>query len=434
MKKFLSVRYILALVVFLTVIAPIPQAQNQNQKNNRPVPPWFFEMTSHWYNPWPTVPLYGVRLWNTGTAWADLNPADGVYDWKVLDSWLGAAQAHNVDELIYTLATTPQWASSNPNDTSCKRSPGTCDPPSDLNPDGSGTDQHWKDFVTAIATHAAGRIRYWEVWNEPQMPYFWNGTFPQIVRMAKDARTIIQGIDPNAKMLNAGDQAHGSYMIDWWTNYAAAGGFEYADIIAFHGYVNRYPFVCGTYPQAADLIGVVNTVRSIVPNSASKPLWDTEASWGDVNWGDCFTDPDLRSAFLAQFYMLHRSLHVRRFYWFAYDDDQTGGLYDASTGKLNQPGIAYQQVYDWMLGSTLTQDCSSTGTTWTCGLTGPNVYRAEVIWDTAQSCSNGTCQTTQYTVKSSFIQYRTLGGDTVPISNNQVPVGVKPILIENKTR
>jgi len=91
MKKFLLVGFTLAIVLFLTVAAPLSQAQNQNDKQP-PVPGWFFEMTAHWYNPWPSVPLYGVRLWNTGTAWSDLNPADGVYDWKVLDNWLGTAQ------------------------------------------------------------------------------------------------------------------------------------------------------------------------------------------------------------------------------------------------------------------------------------------------------------------------------------------------------
>jgi polysaccharide biosynthesis protein PslG len=435
MKKFSFVGYTLAIVLFLTVAAPLSQSQDQNQNDKQPpVPGWFFEMTAHWYNPWPAVPLYGVRLWNTGTAWSDINTADGVYDWQALDGWLAAAQKNHADELLYTLALTPSWASSNPNDASCKHNSGACDPPNDLNPDGSGTDQHWKDFVTAIATHAAGRIRFWEVWNEPVMPFFWNGTQAQMVRMAKDARAIILSIDPNAKMMNAGGQAHDNYMIDWWKNYAAAGGFEYADIIAFHGYVNNYPFVCGDYPKAADLVGVVNTVKSIVPDSASKPIWDTEASWGDVKWGDCFTDPDLRAAFLAQFYMMHRSLRVRRFYWFAYDDDETGGLIDPSTGKLNVDGIAYKQVDNWMLGNTLTQDCSATGTTWTCGFEGPNGYQAEVIWDTGESCGNGACQTTQYAVNSSFTQYRTLGGDTVAIQNSEVPIGAKPIIVENKTR
>jgi hypothetical protein len=375
-----------------------------------------------------------MRLWNTGTSWADINPAEGVYDWKALDHWLSSGDTEKTGKFLFTLAMVPQWASSNPNDISCKHNPGACDPPNDLNADGTGTNQHWKDFVTAVATHAAGKIRYWEVWNEPQMPFFWTGTQAQMRRMAKDSRPIILSIDPTAKMLNAGIQASDKFMNRWWYEYAAAGGFDYADIIAFHGYVNRHPFVCGNYPQAADLSGVVNTVRSIVPNSASKPLWDTEASWGDEKWGDCFNDPDLHTAFLAQFYFQHRSLHVWRFYWFAYDDTETGGLYDPGTGNLNDAGIAYEQVRDWMLGNTLIGTCSAVGTVWTCGLTGPGHYHAEAIWDTSRTCNQGACQTSTHSVDPSFTRYRTLQGDTVAINNNRVPIGAKPILLENHAR
>ena len=120
----------------------------------------------------------------------------------MLDHWLTAAQQTG-DDPLFTLGMTPQWASSRPNDKTCLPQPrGECDPPDDLNADGSGTDQHWKDFITAIVTHVNGRIHHWEVWNEPQAANAWTGTHAQLVRMAQDARTIIQSVDPKAKMLN----------------------------------------------------------------------------------------------------------------------------------------------------------------------------------------------------------------------------------------
>ncbi len=155
--------------------------------------------------PWPSEPFGALRLWDSDVSWSNVNLAPGVYDWTALDKWLAKASLHNVDTL-YTFGRTPAWASSNPTDTSCGFAPGACDPPNDLNLDGTGSNQHWKDFVTAIATHnlnsTTGHIKYWEIWNEAANPPTWTGSVAQTVRMAQDARQIILGIDPQAIILS----------------------------------------------------------------------------------------------------------------------------------------------------------------------------------------------------------------------------------------
>lgn len=444
MKTLLSAALTLAVLFILTGANDPLQARSQLDPGtsellpiNKPpsVPERFFGMSTHSLRDWPTVPMSDVRLWNTGTNWAVLNPQDGVYDWTILDKWLAATQEHGVSHVMYTLAMTPQWASSNPNDQTCKFSPGACDPPDDLNTDGSGTDQHWKNFVTAVAIHAAGRIKLWEVWNEPVNAFFWNGTFAQMVRMAQDARTIILSIDPTSRMLTPPNGANKAFGEKWWKSYAALGGLQYADIIGMHGYVNLPPQQCGNYPKASDFIIAVNNLKSIMAtyNASDKPIFDTESSWGHAA-ELCFTDPDLQAAFLAQFYLFHRSSGVRRLYWFAYDDGRTGQLYDPATKTLNEAGVAYQQVYTWMLGNTMTEHCSSVGNVWTCGFSGGKGYLAQAIWDADESCSQGKCQTINYQVDKSYTQYRTLDGKTIPINNNEVPIGAKPILLENHSR
>jgi len=421
---------LLMLFCFLSFDQPLT-AQSDKPATRRPVPPDFFQMETHWMRPWPVIPFGGLRLWDTGTTWAILNPSDGVYDWTNLDNWLAAAQEHGGDfDFLYTMAMTPQWASSDPGDASCGYGPGQCAPPNDLNPDGTGTDQHWKDFVQAIATHAAGRIRYWEIWNEPVNSNFWTGNFAQMVRMAKDARTIILSIDPNAKLLTPPNGALEAYGENWWKGYAAAGGLDYADIIALHGGVNRYPHYCGNWPKAEDFVTQVNNLQAILSvYHQHKYVWDTEASWGSVD-KICFTDQDLQAAFLAQFYMFHRSMRVVRFFWYSYYDSDTGQLFNTETGTLTKGGVAYQQVYNWMLGKTLTAPCSANGTIWTCNLIGPNGYVGEAIWNTALSCSQGTCQTESYAVDKTYTQYRTLSGDTNAITDGKVPIGAKPIMVE----
>jgi hypothetical protein len=137
----------------------------------------------------------------------------------------------------------------------------------------------------------------------------------------------------------------------------------------------------------------------------------------------------LQAAFLAQFYFFHRSMEVSRFYWYSYTDPNTGQLFDPNTGQLTKGGIAYKQVHDWMFAKTLT-GCSANNTIWTCGFSTPNGYVGEAVWDTAQSCSLGDCRTTEYPVNKIYTHYRTLGGETVSITNGKAPIGAKPILLE----
>ena len=379
--------------------------------------------------PWPQATFGTMRLWDTGTAWQDANPAAGVYDWTVLDRWISAAQTHGVTDMMYTFGKTPAWASSNPNDTSCTGfwGPGACDPPDDLNPDGTGTDQHWKDFVTAIATHAAGKIQYWEVWNEPENDTEWTGTVQQMARMAKDARSIILSIDPKAQMLTPPSQD------TWFKQYVAAGGVQNADIVTIHGYFGIH---CGTVPDASRIANRVNDIQTTLAAAqiTGKPLWDTEASWGNQESG-CFPDQDQRAAFLAQFYLLHFSANVARFYWYQWDNTDWGTLWSANpapNGTVLQPGVAYQQVHDWLVGSTLSAPCAANGTQWTCIFTGANGYQAEAVWDTSQSCMNGECTTVSFPVDSKYVRSYDLAGNSASISNHTVAVGLKPTWLANQ--
>src|SRR5277367_5800260 len=151
--------FISLLVILQYLVLPQQTVHAQSPVNPKPIPQSFFGMTTHWFQPWPVIQFGGLRLWSTQTKWSDLNPSAGVYDWTTLDNWLAAAQQHGATQTILTVAMTPQWASSNPNDPTCQFGPGQCDPPADLNPDGSGSDQHWKDYSTAVATHVDGQIK-----------------------------------------------------------------------------------------------------------------------------------------------------------------------------------------------------------------------------------------------------------------------------------
>ncbi len=405
-----------------------------------PVPPTFFGLQMHKptaiNQPWPTIPFGAGRLWDSGVSWSEVNPSKGVYDWDLLDKWLTNYHEHGIDELLYTFGRVPQWASSKPNDSNCAfQGKGQCDPPDDLKPDGTGANQHWKDFVAAIAAHSknsrGAHIRYWEIWNEPYMEHQWTGTTAQLLRMAEDARSIILGVDPNAVIVSASSAMKTPKEQQWMENYLREGGGKPADVIAFHGYIHTGK--PGVYPVAADILPAVAALRKMMDEygQASKPIFDTEASWGRASVMGFEADDDFESGFLAQFYLLQWSAGVSRFYWYAWNNEQFGTLWSPDEseptrpGHLHQAGATYEQLYNWMIGATMNSPCSATGDgIWTCGLTRPGGYEAVVVWSTSGNKS--------YAPNPRFKKLRDLNGNSTAISVRQVSIGFKPVLLQSE--
>jgi hypothetical protein len=266
------------------------------------IPSTFFGMTfnqtsSLWPQPGPSA----IRLWDAGTSWTTINGAPATYDWSTLDRWLDLAQQNGAD-VVYTFGRTPQWASSNPTDTSCSYGPGQCWPPVDLS--------NWDNFVSAIVTHSAARIKFWELWNEPDAPNHWSGDTATLVTMSQHAYQIIKSIDPSATVISPCPQGINGYK--WLKLFFAAGGGQYIDVVAFHGYVGSPGGVTNPAEIINDVVANVISAMSAYGQNA-KPLWDTEANWGS---NAALADPSAQAAFLTKLYVLQQSKGVQRFYWY----------------------------------------------------------------------------------------------------------------------
>jgi len=397
-------------------------------------------------DPWPgtIIPLASWRSHDSNLKWADLNTGPGVYDFSKLDQWLSNAKATNTD-VLYTMYATPPWISSrgvnsSSPDTSCAYAtqigPGICDPPVDLSCDGTGTNQTFKDFVTALIQHVGpGAIQYWEMWNEPNASIHWNATADcpntpfaadlMLARMARDMKAIVSATDAKAKFTTPPLGDDGQWLAHYFAN---TDGAQSEDIVAFHGYPssNTCPGDCAE--QIADQI---NQLKSRLPASElGKPLFDTEGNWGYVNKVNALTDPDHQASFVMRYYLIQMSKGVAKFYWYTWDISTLGALYDTSTASLTPAGNAYVQVVRWTNGGTATVGpCSANGTVWTCTLNSPRGAQAEAIWDSSQTCSGGVCSTTDLSVPSQFNAYLDLSGNTTNLSGSSVPVGLKPVLL-----
>jgi hypothetical protein len=350
---------------------------------------------------WPAGWIGAIRLWDTGTGWNAINPSSGKYEWYKLDKWLGIAEAHGVD-VLYTFGRTPQWASANP-DRECNYGPGQCAAPKDMNA--------WDEFVRAIATHAKGRIKYWEIWNEANDTAYWAGTVPQLVTMAEHASRIIKSIDPKAIILTPSATGGDTWGSSWLDIYLREGGGKAADVIAFHGYWGDDPM---------KMLALVANYRQVMAKNgqAHKPLWNTEGGWGR---NDKLANAELQVAYLAQYYLLQWSSGVARVYWYAWGNEEWGTIADAH--GITPAGIAYRELSGWLVGAQVSSPCTQNGPIWTCSLTRPNGYKATIAW---------SLRPMRWTPPPGVREYRDLSGDLAGVASQQVNLDARPILLESE--
>jgi hypothetical protein len=412
----------LATIVFFTLLFVSNTTRAQ-------ISPEFFAMHDFSQWTWPTDEGIEFSSWRSAPvniSWADINTSQGVYDFSQLDAWLAVTEKYG-QSMLYTVYYTPSWASSCPKCTCLtggRRHDGGCYPPNDLNSDGSGSDQHLKNFITALMQHVGpGKIKYLEVWNEPNITVEYAGTIPQLVRMTKDVNAVAKSYDSTIQIVSPAETGDGPIAKDcpqmqYLTNFLAAGGGQYVDIIALHGYV--------WIPE--DIITRINAAKTAMQQYGQnkKPIFVTEGSWA---LGSQFPT-NQQPGFSFRHYLSMLTSSAQRFYLMAFFGVDAGNLWNTTTKTLTPAGLAYQLYYDWLVGATMTQSChaqSASSPVWSCAFSRSGGYQAEAIWNTSLPWG----QTSRITVPNQYLRYRDLYNNVTTIENHQVPIGYDPIWLEN---
>jgi hypothetical protein len=350
---------------------------------------------------WPNVGFGSYRLWDDGTSWANVNTSRGAYNWAPLDSWVNKAQQHNV-QLLYTFGRTPLWASSSPT-TSCDYGTGQCVAPSDYS--------YWDDFVTALATRYKGKIKYYEMWNEPNDAGFWKGTTDQMVEMTRRAANIIHSIDPNAEVVSPSATWSSTTAWAWLDGFLTAGGGSYLDDIGVHGYTGNN--------KAESIFTIIDNMQDVqAAHGYSLPLMITEGGWGE---NTVITDQDAQAAFLVQRYLLITARPaVASLFWYAWDSPTWGTLWDSTNG-IHKDGVAYGQLTSWLIGATANGCGKDANSTWTCSYTLAKGNTALAVFNATTSVS--------YTPGSQYTQVLGIYGSLSSINGSSpYSVGNAPVL------
>jgi hypothetical protein len=447
------------------------------------------------------------------------DPSNCAYVWGTFDFWTKLFNSHQID-WMYTAFYTPDYLSvrgsrcTGPGkadfgaDPTCVGAADVCggqwgfkwgcDPPADIDAvPGSGladgTNQNFKWFATAFMKHlqqTGEHVEYWEAWNEPENCEEWNhrdqpntncpalnpgggpstGTYPQLLRLTQDARTIVGKSAPNVLFTSPAMVADGNAYQTYLPTILKSGGRLF-DMIAFHGYYNSGPPGCpANCPVPEHWVKVWNGLTTAIATAGqpSKPVVDTEFNWGPRN---NVIDPDMRAAHTARIYLLQESYYptLSRVSWFGEDfpiaSPGAPGQFWASgatnvqdhctvpdpvQGGYDCPGgLAMRQVALWTTGATFSGPCTCSHSPnggncsaetptgiWQCSVTRADGTSGLFVWDNTQTifpCSNSPCGNTSFAVPAAYkSDWQDLDGNQTLLNGaSTVTIGAKPILIEN---
>jgi hypothetical protein len=140
----------------------------------------------------------------------------------------------------------------------------------------------WMQYVDEVTRRYRKQVRFWEVWNEPDVPAFGGERTPaQYVEMVRQASTVIRR--NAAGVVIAGSSAEP--LKPWLTDCLKAGLAQYADVLSVHyGYTGD--------ARRTKQLAYIDRIRELRAASGGRPIWNTETSilrqWADGSTEDDF--------------------------------------------------------------------------------------------------------------------------------------------------
>jgi hypothetical protein len=213
-------------------------------------------------------------------------------------------------------------------------------------------------FAGAAAARFAGRVRAWQIWNEPDNPLYWAPTPDPAAYAAllQAAARAIRAADPHAQILSGGlvspDPARG-----FLEALHAAGAWQSFDVVAVNPYADPWS------PEDGQIGAMgVGAVKALVERLGPKPIWATEFGWSSgpadrTREAGASIDEQAQADFLVRSAVLVRAAGAERVFWYKLKDTDPAnnfyGLLRFGAGptdfapEQHKPALAALRTLSW---------------------------------------------------------------------------------------
>lgn len=218
----------------------------------------------------------GLRWARQHLRWDEIEPVRGDFDWTKYDGIVDLLRDHGL-EVILRLDWTPQWAGTE------TWAPGENNLPADVD--------DYARFVGEAVRRFRGRVRFFQVWNEPNLSseWDWKPVDPvEYTAMLAAAARAARAVDPDVVILSAPlainleslSMAGNLNDLDYLRGMYAAGADEHFDILGVNGFGMDRPPDDPPSPERLNLRRI-ELQRAIMERNGDDDtaVWLSEYAW-----------------------------------------------------------------------------------------------------------------------------------------------------------
>jgi len=206
-----------------------------------------------------------VNLLRISFGWDGIEEEKDVYDWLFWDDFVRIAVDEYGVTLIPYVCYTPIWNSTGDSTNFWNH------PPVDY--------EQFGKFMYALVSRYKDRIKTWEIWNEPDIEFFWNGPIEDFVRLYKIGAEAVRQADPDAVIVLGGLAHKVDYLESLFRDFEIS---PYVDVVNFHSYLETWD----GHP-AEDIIDYVHQVAEVVEKYGdNQPLWMAEVGYSTFRYNE----------------------------------------------------------------------------------------------------------------------------------------------------
>ncbi len=293
----------------------------------------------------------GMRWVRQDIDWGMYEPTKGSIDFAALENLIIPLAEANLNVML-TVTGAPDWARSSPGN----------GPPTNF--------QDYADFVGALAVRYQGRVKAYEIWDEPNLGANWNNSpnASQYVQMLNLAYNAIKATDAGAVVVTAGlaptATNDGVLAIDdrvFLEQMYQAGVSGSADAIGAHAYGFGNPpeaDCCGQDPENIPgwnndthffMQETLEAYRAIMTkyNDTAKFIWVTEFGWGSSQGFPVEVDPGF--GFVNYVSLDQQSIYTIEAYQLGESLEYVGPMFAWNLNSCQVYGLAAYQCFWSML-------------------------------------------------------------------------------------
>jgi polysaccharide biosynthesis protein PslG len=208
-----------------------------------------------------------IRTWRGSFGWDDYEPSRRQYDFQWLERFAALAAQHQITLRPY-IGYTPKWAArpTGSGETIWNRPPARRD--------------DWRRFVTALARAMKRHTNVvsYEIYNEENVPQWWDGSAADYARTLTDASDAIGRVDRQMPIIFGGLVfPDAEWLEQACASRAVRNGF---DVLPVHAYPETWT------PPGVTVESYAQSIGAFIPDADSacgrKPVWINETGFATV--------------------------------------------------------------------------------------------------------------------------------------------------------